>query len=483
LSLPTETLSLSARAIRALTLVTSLSSDDTSSSSQSYGLAIRPLFLPKDELRAKALELRRASLALTLLYLASKYGEAVPTKETLKKSLLPPRWSLTNEINIDYANIFWEDIIIKLNQNHRDKVVPYTKFLYLLMIHKMKEGYGDRELTLYPTQVFSVNNWALKPNKPEEPSFIDYMMAIYVADMPVVFKAPKTFSKAESVSKGTKPGAKPGHKKLPTSSKQSFMSSSDKTKGNDASAVFTTEADPRKSAPSDFVPQQQGKGANSLTRQVEEDETSRTIKLEDLAKLVSSVHPSFKDLDSPEDDPIFVVDDSDEDEEADEVYATTNVEIKNTLWELPTEFVLLLVKVASFQAKLKTLDALPGLFQNVMKALNKFAQVLNFASSKARDQSVLSAGQVNTMPTEGEKNTNQEAEKESTKSGLNDDDETYVTGSMVKSSTTKKLKNFDFITEHGKHIHLTKEQINQQNKIDKEAKVEAAKQEGDVRKG
>ncbi|GKG65421.1 hypothetical protein Tco_0675270, partial [Tanacetum coccineum] len=47
-------------------------SDDTSSSSQSYISAIRPLFLPEDELGAKALELRRANLALTLLYLALK---------------------------------------------------------------------------------------------------------------------------------------------------------------------------------------------------------------------------------------------------------------------------------------------------------------------------------------------------------------------------------------------------------------------------
>ncbi|GKE75658.1 hypothetical protein Tco_1537699 [Tanacetum coccineum] len=48
---------------------------------------------------------------------------------------------------------------------------------------------------------------------------------------------------------------------------------------------------------------------------VEEDEASRTIKLEDLEKLVLSIQPSFKDPDSPKDDPIIVVDDSDEDEE------------------------------------------------------------------------------------------------------------------------------------------------------------------------
>ncbi|GJQ94941.1 hypothetical protein Tco_0006080 [Tanacetum coccineum] len=101
-----------------------------------------------------------------------KYGEIVPTKGTLIKSLLPPRWSLANGINIDYASIFWEDIIIKLNRRHREKVLPYIRSLSLLMMHKMKEGYGD----------------------------------------------------------GTKPRAKPRHKKHSTSLKQPPVSSSEATK-------------------------------------------------------------------------------------------------------------------------------------------------------------------------------------------------------------------------------------------------------------
>ncbi|GJX98922.1 hypothetical protein Tco_0355941 [Tanacetum coccineum] len=155
--------------------------------------------------------------------------EAVPAKGTLKKSLLPLRWrllmvqiiqclrgktggfdqitnkdviilySLANGINIDYASIFWKDIIIKLNKKHREKVIPYTRFLSLLMMHKMKEGYGDVEVTLYPTQVFSVNNWAPKSNQPEEPPFTTHMLAICFADKPVVFKAPKPSSNAERV--------------------------------------------------------------------------------------------------------------------------------------------------------------------------------------------------------------------------------------------------------------------------------------------
>ncbi|GKC22100.1 hypothetical protein Tco_1024250 [Tanacetum coccineum] len=342
----------------------------------------------------------------------------------------------------------------------------------------------------------------------------------------------------------------------------SFIVHSESASGNDASAVSTAEADPGNSAPSDFIPQQQGmnegtkitsyghlfagtdphvlaeqtksvnegletvliqtiigKGADSVSRQIDE-ETSSTIKLEDLAKLVSHVQPSFKDLDSPEDDHVIVMDDSDEDED-DEVYTTENsqkhklelkknkaeaeasllkgkpsfpnveqlkellvkslktkfsnilsahdfssslptelkdlpskfnelteevkglkqqvheldielpgdlkeipskleeftktvtsltsqvAELKTLQWELPTKFISLPMPVASVQAKLKTLDALPGLLLNVTKALNKFSQVLDFASSKAGDKGVPSAGQASTMPAEGEKNTNQ----------------------------------------------------------------------------
>ncbi|GKC37609.1 hypothetical protein Tco_1049993 [Tanacetum coccineum] len=289
-----------------------------------------------------------------------------------------------------------------------------------------------------------------------------------------------------------------------------------------------------------------------------------------LADQTKSVSEGFKDLDSPEDDLVIVVDDSDEDKE-DEVYTTTKdtsvlksssprssqiQELTNQVLihqsqkhklkleknkaeakvailkaqpsfpnELLAEFVSLPVHVASIQAKLKTLDALPGLLLNVIKALNKFAQVLGYASSKAGDQSVPLTGQADTMPAEGEKNTNQvtisyqaiavkektrdhnlpksssqpegehikkdkgkktmsseEAEKESTNNDSNDDDETHVTGSTVEPSTTKKLKKFDFITKDGRNIYLTEEEINHQKKLEEDAKAEAAKQEGEVRK-
>ncbi|GKB94257.1 hypothetical protein Tco_0980394 [Tanacetum coccineum] len=414
----------------------------------------------------------------------------------------------------------------------------------------------------------------------------------------------------------------------------SFIIHYESASENDTSAASTVEADPGKSAHSDFLPQQQGmnegtkntsydhlfagtdphvladqtksvsegletvltqprtaKGASCIARQFEEEEASSTIKLEDLAKLVSNVKPSFKDLDSPKDDPIIVVD-SDEDEE-DEVYTTTNAKIEDTsnkakaeaallkaqpsfpnmgqlnellvksfqtefskilsahdfssslpteLKDLPSKFNELTKEVKGLKKQVYELEIkLPGDLKEIPTKLEEFTktvtsltsqvaelktlqwelpveflslpeQVLDSALSKARDQSVPSADQADTMPAEGEKNTNQatisqlfqrrakkngehikkdkgkkamslkEAEKESTNSGSNDDDKTHMTGSMVESSTTKKLKKFDFITEDGKHIHLTEEQINQQKKIEEEAKAEAAKHEGEVRK-
>ncbi|GJX54857.1 hypothetical protein Tco_0284754 [Tanacetum coccineum] len=98
------------------------------------------------------------------------YEEAIETKGTLKKSLLPPRWRLLMAkiiqclgVNIDFARLIWEDLITKLNKKTRDKVIPYPRFLSLLVKHKM-EGYGSENVILNPTQVFNIHNWALKKN-------------------------------------------------------------------------------------------------------------------------------------------------------------------------------------------------------------------------------------------------------------------------------------------------------------------------------
>ncbi|GJS05523.1 hypothetical protein Tco_0322031 [Tanacetum coccineum] len=72
--------------------------------------------------------------------------------------------------------------------------------------------------------------------------------------------------------------------------------------------------------------------------------------------------------------------------------------------------------------------------------------------------------------------SSKETKKESTNSDF-DDDETYLIGSMVESFKIKKVKKLDFVTEGGKNIHLTEEEINHQNKIEEDAKAKVAKHE------
>ncbi|GJV83999.1 hypothetical protein Tco_1523897 [Tanacetum coccineum] len=78
----------------------------------------------------------------------------------------------------------------------KEKIVPYPRFISLLLEHMMPE-YDKDELTINPTQVFSVHNCTLKPNQPEEPPFTTHMKAICKLDVHVVSKAPKPSSQAE----------------------------------------------------------------------------------------------------------------------------------------------------------------------------------------------------------------------------------------------------------------------------------------------
>ncbi|GJW17952.1 hypothetical protein Tco_0025388 [Tanacetum coccineum] len=321
------------------------------------------------------------------------YGEEVSAKETLRKSLLPPMWSLANGINIDYANIFWEDIILKLKKKQRKKVVPYTRFISLLIMHKMMEGYGDDEITLYPTKVFSVNNWALKSNQPEEPPFTDHMLAICVADKPVVFKAPKPSSIAERVPQGTKHGAQLGHKKQ-SSLKQPSVSSKETTKGGSSKAPTGSKTDHSKkrkesisgmdSNPSQPLvsttmdpekhkeDQQATGGPTSLEVTSEARANPRLSSGTDPHVLVEQTksvsegldtvltqpltrkgansiarQPSFKDLDSPEDDPVIILEsDAEEDDgihaETEDTSVPKSSSLKSSLIQELTNQVLIL---------------------------------------------------------------------------------------------------------------------------------------------
>nr|GEX78362.1 hypothetical protein [Tanacetum cinerariifolium] len=123
-------------------------------------------------------------------------------------------------------------------------------------------------------------------------------------------------------------------------------------------------------------------------------------------------------------------------------------ELKTLQWELLAEFLSLPAEVASVQTKLKTLDALPSILLNVTQALNKFAQDAKEVSTESES----------------------------------DNETTQVPGFMVEFSKKKELNFFDFVIEDGEHIHLTKEQISAQKKIEEKAKAKDARRKGEIRK-
>nr|GEV18093.1 retrovirus-related Pol polyprotein from transposon TNT 1-94 [Tanacetum cinerariifolium] len=109
-------------------------------------------------------------------------------------------YSLATGVQVDYVKIIYEDLIHKMNKKTKENIVPYPRFLSLLLEHMMPE-YENEELTINLTQVFSVYNLTLKPNQHEEPSFTDHIKAIYNLDVHVDSKAPKPSLQAEEASK------------------------------------------------------------------------------------------------------------------------------------------------------------------------------------------------------------------------------------------------------------------------------------------
>ncbi|GJY41087.1 retrovirus-related pol polyprotein from transposon TNT 1-94 [Tanacetum coccineum] len=162
------------------------------------------------------------------------YSGEIGAKGTLKKSCLPPR------IKVDYARLIWEDIIHKLSKKTREKVVPYPRFISLLLKYMMPE-YDNEELTINPTQVFNVHNWALKPNQNEGPPFTDQMKAICNLDVPMDSKAPKPSSKTEEVPQGKKLGAKSGPRRK-QSSKHTSESKTEASKSKTGQSETETQS-------------------------------------------------------------------------------------------------------------------------------------------------------------------------------------------------------------------------------------------------
>ncbi|GJV95007.1 hypothetical protein Tco_1546584 [Tanacetum coccineum] len=413
-----------------------------------------------------------------------------------------------------------EDIIHKLNKKSREKVVPYPRFIYLILEYMMPE-YENDTLTLNPTQVFSIHNWALDSNQLEGPLFTDHMLAICKANVPVKSKAPKTSSKAKKrVSQGKMPGAKTGLRRK-QSSKHTSESKNEANKasipvvielhkedqqavggptyleatsedgahpqlnsGCDASADSITKVDPGIYASNDSIPQQQGidegtqyysldhifAGTNlsvlvdktkfageglktahtNLGTNVEPSsaEIFKTIKLEDLSKLMHDVKTDFMYLDSPEDEPIFVQDENEEIQKLEQ--------LKN---KAKAEFAFL-----TDQPAYPNVAQLTELLVNSIKPeLSKLLSSYDFSSFIPSELKELSS-----------KFTILSREVKELKK--------HVQGMEIElhgdlKEIPNKLETFTSTISSCEHIHFTTEKIEEQKRIEESLKAKLAKQE------
>ncbi|GJT09735.1 hypothetical protein Tco_0856777 [Tanacetum coccineum] len=161
-------------------------------------------------------------------------------------------YCLANRVKVDYARLIWEDIIHKLSKKTRKKVALYPRFISLILEYMMPE-YDNEELTINPTQVFSVYNWAPKPNQTKGPPFTDHMKVICNLDVLVDSKAPKPSSHTEEVLQGKKPGAKSKLRRKQSSkhtSKSKTKASKSKTSQSEKETQSSSAKDKSLSHPS-----------------------------------------------------------------------------------------------------------------------------------------------------------------------------------------------------------------------------------------
>nr|GEX33691.1 retrovirus-related Pol polyprotein from transposon TNT 1-94 [Tanacetum cinerariifolium] len=283
--------------------------------------------------------------------------------------------SRTKHIDIKYHfirdHVLKEDIELHFipTQYQRDDIFtkpldePSFKILIVELggirgdIEHMIPEYENEELTINLTQVFSVHNLTLKPNLPEEPLFTDHMKAICNLDVHVDSKAQKPSLKTKEIPQGKKYRAKSGFKR-----KQSLKHTSESTteaskSQNGQSKKETKSSRVKDKSPSHLSPltpvvgemhkeaQQAAGGPTSLgatrsnpsvlvdktksaryglktvhtdsgaNKESRADDISLKLKLEDLLDILKDIRSSFFTLDSPPDEPITVLDESEEGEE------------------------------------------------------------------------------------------------------------------------------------------------------------------------
>nr|GEV80094.1 hypothetical protein [Tanacetum cinerariifolium] len=357
----------------------------------------------------------------------------------------------------------------------------------------------------------SIHNWGLKLNQPEGPPFTTHIMAICLASEQVVLKAPTYSSIAESVPQGKKPIAKARHKKHFTSSKHPFyvqqrednriivvddsedeetnIDKDDKAHNDETDDTSVqTPSSPRsiqlQELKNEVLLLQSQKHKLELEKAKDEaevadlkarplfpnmeqlnellvkslnDELSKFLSTHDYSSSFSTEHKELpskflelfdevkwlkklvNELEVELPTELKEIPSKLEDFKKTVTSLTSQVaELKTLQWELPEDFLSIPINVATILAKVKILDVLPRLL---------------------------------------------DVEEGSTESDYDNGEPRHMSNDpMVESSMKKKMKKFDFVTKGGEHIHLTKEQISVQKKIEEDAKAEAAKREGELRR-
>nr|GEU55815.1 hypothetical protein [Tanacetum cinerariifolium] len=288
------------------------------------------------------------------------YSGEIRTKGTLKKSFLPPRW----------------------------------RFISLLLKYMMPK-HDNEELTLNPTQVLSVHNWALKLNQHAGPLFSNHMKDICNIDVPVESQAPKTSSKIRRrFSKAKKPRTRSGLKRKQSSkhtSEYKTKASKSKTGQSNEETQSSSAKDKSPSHPLRSTPMvgemhkeaQQAAGSLTFLGATSEEEAYPQLSIGCDASADSTAEADLG-LSAPND---FIL------EQQDYPMGTSS------------RVSCFAKSISLVQEKLKTWDALPSLLNKVTITLNRFTSLINQSSQKAKDKGVPSTGKSNASPAEGEKNT------------------------------------------------------------------------------
>ncbi|GJT20088.1 retrovirus-related pol polyprotein from transposon TNT 1-94 [Tanacetum coccineum] len=398
------------------------------------------------------------------------YSGTVEAIGTLKKA---------NGINIDFAKLIWDDIVSKLKKKNRKKVIPYPRFLSLLLEFKM-DGYGFDEMSLWHFKL-PVPPQKMRRRFPKAKS----LESLQATDSPTslgVTSEVRVDPQLTSVVSATTTE--------PIFSASTIINSKSASE-HDALTASTAEADSEKSTPNDSVSQQEDK-----TKSVGDGLKLPILKQEETRK-PSMLKRRFIDLYSLEDDePILVQDKEEEKVHAKEVHAKQHHKTKGTLvpdppssksikiQELRTQLLLLqtlnfklLTKllVKSLKLELSKLLTSHDFSNSIPTELKDLFSKFNDISREIRGLKQYVEGLEIEIP--GDLKALLGKLEDFLHSGLNvqtqdfgcsskSHEQVMLTDSMVESSKKKHLKKFDFVTEKDEHVHLTKEQIKEQKRIE-----------------